>query len=240
MAVKNTLLGGTNWATKEFFRSQDLNDTFDAAVNKVRTLTAFWLNDELYDVYDDFESYTAGDFTTNSNWTVSLSTTLLGQATASIGTSNSVTGTSNKILTITARGDAGVSTGGSATVVLTSLQIPNNKHVYIPIVKGGFVSTTGSPSNPQEIQIKLGTGSYIDVFMAPGTNERHRGDVPTYFLIIYKGGNLFDIYYGPRKIATNYSSTTSNFQIRIYGNGVNGTNQNLKIGDILLSKGTVN
>jgi hypothetical protein len=56
MVIKNTTLGGTDW-TQERIKAEDLNDTFNAMASKVNTLSAFWLNSELYDVYDDFESF---------------------------------------------------------------------------------------------------------------------------------------------------------------------------------------
>lgn len=55
MAIKNTALGGTDWGAEEAINNTDLNDTIDAAVSKIQQLSAFWLNDELYDVYDDFD-----------------------------------------------------------------------------------------------------------------------------------------------------------------------------------------
>ena len=58
MAIKNTNLGGTDWAFEESpVAAADLNDTFDAAVVALRTNPAFWLNSDTYDVYDDFNSY---------------------------------------------------------------------------------------------------------------------------------------------------------------------------------------
>ena len=55
MAIKNTAIGGTDW-TQERLKAEDLNDTFDAMASKVNTLSAFWLNSDLYDVYDNFNT----------------------------------------------------------------------------------------------------------------------------------------------------------------------------------------
>ena len=71
MAIKNTNLGGTDWVTDETLYSADLNDTFDAAFEKIQTISNFWLNSDLYSVYDDMESYSIGAFTTNAKWSVS-------------------------------------------------------------------------------------------------------------------------------------------------------------------------
>lgn len=58
MAVKNTNLGGTDWAFKDNLESQDLNDTFNALTEKIQTLSAFWLNPDLSQPYLDLSTQT--------------------------------------------------------------------------------------------------------------------------------------------------------------------------------------
>ena len=114
MAIRNASLGGSDWGNEEL-TSTDLNDTFDAVVNKVQTLSAFWLNSDLYDVYDDFDSYSTGAFTTNTNWTVSLSQTGYEIAYANISNTQNAGGSTNELHLYTGRtfSNSGSSTSNS-------------------------------------------------------------------------------------------------------------------------------
>jgi len=105
MAIRNIELGGaSDWSDGQVLDDDDLNDTFDAVSDRSQSLSAFWLNTDLYAVWDDFEDETLGTYTTDTEWTITITT---AGATAT-GTADIIVGTINaggKELRLSATGD---------------------------------------------------------------------------------------------------------------------------------------
>jgi len=133
MTVKNINLGGaSNWVSLENLSSTDLNDTFNAAFNKIQTLTNFWLNAELHTVYDDFTGYSTGAMATNTNWTVTASSTGTGGTvtnSCTVVASNLAGGTSGRELELYADVD-GSGVARTSTIEVTSKLLADNKHKH--------------------------------------------------------------------------------------------------------------
>ena len=238
MAIRNTELGGTDWENGEILEAPDLNDTFDAGTSKIQTLTAFWLNDELYDVYDDFDSYSTGAFTTNAKWDVSTSG---GGISGGSGSTNieivesQNAGGVGKELYIRAQAQVFSSSGSSRTVDITSLQIPKNVHTFARIRTDVIQSRFASGSVVQ-------TGGYTIDFGFP-QDTQHTGLSPRYhrFLAIAKGDDKYDVYVGGRKAGDNITNSTGQWQFKVTAasGSSNGHEWRVYIDDVRVSKSSV-
>ena len=186
MAIKNDLLGGTDWIDTEVGEAVDLNDTFDAAVAKIQTLTVFWLNSFLYTVYDDFGS---GPLDTDK-WTVNAGTV------AWSNTNNA--GNTTGEMKITGTGTNGI---------VESDAIPTNRHIH-------FNWAADHESTSQTCYVDLGnaTDGWTRYTVMAGTDI---GPVQLgHFLIIAKGSNQYDIYNGGKRLATDLTKANG-MQIKL-------------------------
>lgn len=210
MAIRTVALGGTDW-TSEILDSADLNDTIAALWDKVKTLTCFWLNSDLYDVYDDFNSYSTAAFPTNSKWTI--------------------TGTANITATTNAGGDtkelqviASHTGSGSATSTAKSILLADNKHtfarLYASTTRSGVDNaTTGSG------QVRFGnTGSYFSFLT--GTNAG-TDSATSSVMVINTGTDAYDLYLGGKVVAsyTSVAAVDAQLEIRAYADGATSATQ---------------
>lgn len=210
MAIKNTLLGGTDWVGKEHFKSEDLNDTFNALTGKIQTLSAFWLNDELYDVYDDFESYDVGSFTTNDKWDVTISASPSCVAETTIELSTQAGGTSKELrLNSATTGTANT----NAQVTVSTNNLEQGKHFYC---KCRFVQNKGGTTETyQNLHTAIITFSGTNYALVNEAILGYRGDVPGDLLshifevkVISKGVNNYDFYVNQILVGSNINTTT--------------------------------
>jgi hypothetical protein len=231
---------GNNVLEREVVKAEDMNDTIDAMVNKVQTLTAFWLNSELYDIYDDFDSYSTGTFTTNDKWTVTATKTGSGAAISNISILESqLAGGSGKELYI--RSQANLSGGNTAgmNVKVETKEFPKNRHIFARIRSKVEQSRIATSS---EVRLVFGGTNYVFDFGfeqdVQHTNMPHR-----YFNlnVIAKGNDLYDIYIGGFKVAENKENTTGQWalEVRASGNTSNGHDWRVHFDDVLYSKGEV-
>jgi hypothetical protein len=232
MAIRNTALGGTDWSANELgLSSTDLNDTFDSLVTKVSGLSTFWLNTFLTTVYDDFDSYGTGTFVTNTAW---LATTTIsgGSAVAQITAETSTeAGGSGKELKMYA---VGASSAHFGTCSVETKTATANTHksckMKLSITSGGL-----SASN-HVVKLTFNATDYTLV----NVNGADNINVTAYpnFLIHAKGSNLYDIYAGNTRLATDVNASDPDFKISL----VSGTNTDecvLYIDDVVESSGTV-
>ena len=192
MAIKNTELGGTDWAPGEFLNSTDLNDTFDAAYAYLQKLSNFWLNSDLYDAYDDFESYSLGAFTTNSKWTVGSVT---GDGTVTIVSDDTPTGSTSKVLQL----DIGDGDTSASNVTVNTILLADNKHKHIKCaLKSSQNSSSGSEWG--NIAVKLGSSGteYNLLEESPEGNNSILSELYFDVSVVAKGSGDYDLYFGGR------------------------------------------
>lgn len=185
------------------------------ALNYIDTVTGgsgvWFLDENSYDYYDDFEDYSIGSFTTNSKWTVSLSST-----TATIESSGGF-----KQLKLT---------GGGTATIDTNTDFQQGKEYWFSIyIYGANGTQTGGGVS---FGVRVNGGSFT-TFTSIGINANGAAQCEIYVLATYNENNLWDIYVGGSKVISDQSTITS---IGLYftrgGDGV-GT---LIIRDVLMSK----
>ena len=236
MAIRNVGLGGaTDWSNGEILEAPDLNDTFDAGTSKIQTLTAFWLNPDLYDVYDDFESYSIGAFTTNAKWLVEDIIGGSGGSSSAIEITNSTNaGGSGKELYIRAQANLS-GTSRTRDVRLTTQDLPKNHHFF------GRVMTQVIQSRFASNAVVQFAGQTMDFGF--GQDVQHTGLGPRYhnFNVIAKGNDLYDVYLGGRRVLNNHSNPSGQWTFRVYavGNSSNGHEWVTYLDDIRVSKSAV-
>ena len=239
MAIRGSALGGTDWGN-EGLTYTDLNDTFNALTNKVQTLTTFWLNSDLYEVYDDFESYSTGNFETNAKWDITI--TLTSGGTGNYGTStiesSTAAGGTGKELKLFAYGNYQYSGYRNATVTAVSNDLPSNKHVFTRLYYGNNNARWASNS-----VIQVGLNSYQTIYQIPSNVDSQVSYpfVNSLLLVIAKGGNYYDVYVGGKLIQSNVYTTSPQLQFRVFSQSGNstGSRSQLHIDDVRISKGSV-
>lgn len=221
MAIR-VISGGSDFTDDEVIKSADVNDTIDELYNLAANNPAFWLNSNFYDVYDDFESYGTGTFTTNSKWTVS--------GTASIVTSTNAGGTGD---------ECRLGTNTTQTHYIESKTLSVDKHKFFRL---GFANgTKGSASNnvTLTISVTLG-GSTASVLVVDGADNTTITSGGICVLIVALGSDQYDVYAGGKKIIS--AVTDIDPQIRITFNQQQVTNTDttyLYVDDVVESKNTI-
>ena len=215
---------------REVVKAVDINDTFDALVDKVQTLTTFWLNDELYDVYDDFSFYSvSSNIVTNSLWEVTLSAPGASNAFVTVETSTIPTVT-GKVARVRSQGvQAG--TTSTATARLKPILNVNDKHYAF------LLRYYGSRTfNSHVARIDYNGGN----FTFPSIASQSTIDL-SYFVYIIAKGDSYDIYVNGFKHATvaNTELQLSFFTSMGGSNTSGGGNVYLEVEPLKLSKGTV-
>lgn len=236
MAIKNTALGGTDWANDEEVDATDLNDTFDAALSKIQTLSAFWLNSDLYDVYDDFDSYSTGTFSTNSKWDISNSTTGTATATTTIEAST-FAGGSNQEMKMFSSSNNAFSSGGSN--LAKSIDLTADTHKFFRV----FCSYSGSGSDqPGTAYLRIsfdGGSTYHNIFTYNLNDDSGLG-VTSSVLVVAKGSDEYDCYIGGKMVQ---NLTDASFEIWINSScgtsGIQTRSLSTYIDDVRESKGII-
>ena len=194
MAIKNTKLGGTDWSG-EATTDYDLNDTFDAAADYITGLTSFWLNTDLYDVYDDFDGESTGAFTTNTNWTITAASGGGGANGYADIVDPSTMGT-GKMLTIKADDD-GAGGPHTASLTATAKNLTDNLHTYCKWhIRSDAVTENGTLKGT----IKVGNAidGYTTIVELSGISGGGAVQAMTYtgdLFIVAKGSNVYDVYW---------------------------------------------
>lgn len=185
-------------AEKEVFTSTDVNDTFDALFVKVQTLSTFWLNSDLYSVYDNFNSYTTGAITSNTNWTFT--------GTAEISaTTNAGGDTKELLLTATAPATSTV------TATASTKLLNDNRHTFARI----YISTNGISNNTISgfAAVRFAnTGSYYNI-LNWGTTGVQAQTVVSNIMVHCTGSGNYDLYIGGKKMASYSGVSAANAQI---------------------------
>ena len=229
MAIRNDLLGGTDWTTNEKpLKAVDLNDTFDAAATIVKQNPGFWLSSTLYDVYDDFDSETPGAFTTNTDWTISAS----GVGTATIVTSNNANGgsTGNELKL---GGDSG-SGSNAYTATATSINIVSNRHTHVRLA--GYYDQSTSSASYRTIQASFDGGTtYYSIL----NNRGERGSgcwAYSDFTVVAKGSDEYDLYGGGRLLASAVTIASPQLSVRMTAGAAYNGEGYLYVDDVVQNK----
>lgn len=234
MAIKNDLLGGTDWVDEGLVYT-DLNDTFDAVVEKIQSLSAFWLNSDLYDEYENFNSYSTGAFTTNTDWDVTLTGTY---AYSDIVASSNAGGTTNELR-------VGVQTRkgtGNKSAVVKSKTIDSNKHTFCRLY--GSMAAYKDDTTTYSISFDNGTTWYtVGSITAPNiTNASATGTFTSDMLVIAKGSDSYDIYIGGKKVGSNVSIAAPQIGFKVdcgYTDTSDGTSTYMYVDDIRQAKSEI-
>ena len=225
---------------------QDMNDTIDALSNKVNTLTAFWLNDELYDVYDDFDTYGTGESPSSSLWGTAISDT--GDATANVKTilteASTQTGNDTNELNMKITPD-NFDGGSNTTMTLTTTSFDTNKHAF-----GTFAFGGGQGIRAVAITMTVGAGNGTDGWsdttlpniIVSNDDIIDHNSLSNSILVIAKGSNTYDIYINSKKVFSDVSKPNG-LQLKFYhknqSDAGSGIGTYLKVGKLLQSKGSV-
>ena len=238
MAIKNTLLGGTDWVGKEHFKTEDLNDTFNALTEKIQTLTTFWLNDFLYDVYDDFESYDVGAFVSNDKWDVS--TTQEGGSLNCNIQASTINDTGKELYFNTDTWSG--STTYTNTVTVTSQLIQPNKHIFLKFATEVQAYSTTSAATVIGLKIKFGSQSFLNSFSLGAKDMNKTSKIYNTFFVVALGNNKYDVYLGSKKVFSDIEEITPQITLEIstFNTSATGRRAWAYIDDIYQSKHEVN
>ena len=241
MAIRNTELGGTDWVF-ETLNAVDLNDTFNAATEKIKTLSAFWLNDFLFDLYDDFEDYTTGVTPSSAKWGFSFSGVDGGVLTTGNGdaeiTTTILAGNDSKELRVIAY-PIDAYTQGDGLIEIK--QVSANKHIYIPLYFETFQTLPSATSSNLVSYIHISFDDESSYHPIIETLTRRGGKIEAWsdVLIVAKGGNEYDCYISNRKVQT-ITSTPSSLFLKFRGiRGDNTGNAFVHISNIKISKSVI-
>ena len=191
MAVRTIALGGTDWTDEEVLTHTDLNDTIDAMSSKVKTLSAFWLNSDLYEVYDNFNSYPTAAFTTNSLWTIT--------GTASIVESTNAGGDTKEFYAI--------SGAGATTKLLTE-----NRHTFVRMYTG---TQSRRADASAAVVCRFGnTGDYFSLNSQSAAGQPFAWALSCIYVINTADG-AYDLYIGGKKVASYSGVSAANAQLDI-------------------------
>jgi hypothetical protein len=196
MAIRSTTLGGSsNWSDSQTLTAADLNDTFDAAINQIRTNPCFWLSTFTSQTFDNFNSYTAGNTLSGTYWT----TTISSGGTATIVTSAEATGVGPRELLLNCPSD-------SDTAQVVSVTLTANRHYYAPLYFTSSRSSGGSASGDGHLYVSL--DNFATAYEVAHTNFQDDSSSTTTvssLLVIARGINTYDAYIGGRKALTSTS-----------------------------------
>ena len=205
MAIKNTKLGGTDWAIGDNIKAADMNDTVNALVDKVQSLSNFWLNSFLSDTYDDFSSYSVGTFTTNSKWNITLGKSIPETNPRAEIVSATTAGGTGKELQLIANTTGYGSSVKTSSATATTLSLVANRHTYCKLALDLNKNSSAYYAR-QTVQFGNATDGWSTVFTRNGaTNTSNIGQILTSVLVVARGGNLYDVYYAGKLMLSSVS-----------------------------------
>lgn len=225
MAIKNTLLGGTDWTTSSQLNAADLNDTMDAAANYIKTLSTFYLNSFLYSVYDDFESYSVGAFTTNSLWDVSSSGS--GTFTTEIVSGTSAGGSGKELQSTS----ASTSGGQSGYTLVKAIALSANKHTFIRLYCS-LSSSGAANAHTSSVQISFDRGSTYHDAANSSTPDDYSFFALSQIMTVATGSNNYDCYIGGKRVQQVSDATFQIWFRADRSNSQSGTQARFAIDDV--------
>lgn len=172
---------------------------------------AFWLDSGYYTTYDDFEEYPTGPMSTNSKWTVTLSS-----GSSTVVTSANAGGSGNELFF---RAISPAFDNAYYDVILQSNNIPANRHVYL---KTRYQASTYMGNDQTAyFAFKIGSGgTYENIFVF--TSQDGHGTMLAYpqILMVALGSYKYDVYTGGKKIISSYDASGDNqIYIRLSSSG---------------------
>jgi len=175
----------------------------------------FWLDSELYDVYDDFSSYSTGTLSTNTNWTIIDADTY---GTATIVTSANAGGDGTQELDLSAIAhDYGGGNYQTETVEIRTNLLGVDKHKYF--FMKCFAAEYSSAWDGGTIQIKIGSsGTYYTLLtVSSGGANGSYGNVTTLssIIVIAKGSNTYDLFFNGNLIASSITEVNPQIYIKV-------------------------
>lgn len=239
MAIINTILGGTDLASSSYLKAVDLNDTFNAAANVVKGVTAFWMNTYTRTLFDDFSGYTVGSGIVNAKYTVASSTsgTCAHAATFINRSSTNAGGSAYECEMYSASTNSG-SNPGNTTETITINNLTANKHKHLKLYFSIAIGYNASYTATATFKVSFDGGSnYYDI----ATNSSSSTATGwTNITMIAKGSNNFDCYVGDKlKQNTTQATPTIMFQIYTTTTGNNSGAVTANIADIYESSGSI-
>jgi hypothetical protein len=237
--------GELNLATKSSASALNNSIFIDSSDNKLKfkdnsgnvgpfaSITPWYLDSNAYDVYDDFESYGLGTFTTNAKWTVTNYISNANYAATTTIVNNGYSASSGKDIKLYAYQTASVS--GNCYADITTINLSANKHKYFVCRDDGNSTDTAFTISSQSI---FGGQTYT-IFNR--TNTDGSFSIYAEILIIAKGSDQYDIYINGVLVG---SVTSGSIQISIRANkstagSNNGGQATIHIPFILESKASV-
>lgn len=235
MAIRNDNLGGTDWTSGENnLKADDLNDTFDAAVDVLQQSPCFYLTSTLYDVYDDFNSDTPTDPPDVSKWTVTPDLDTANSGTCTVTNTQNAGGTTNELtVTIT---KTGAGTPRRSYEWAKAIALTADRHTWMRVAYR--ISDTSSSGSSYPV-VSFDGGSTIHPLVSVG-DETKMSLSYNNILVVAKGSDEYDCYIGGKLIQ---NVTDSSFEIWLSPTtnyGVSGVYSYLYIDDVRQSKTSVN
>jgi len=183
-------------AEKEIILTADVNDTFDAAVDLIQQNPCFWLNSELYDVYDDFNSDTPTDPPDVSKWTITISLDGLGgvTGTGTVVNSQYAGGTTNELRLYLNKTGAGTPT--TSYVWGKAIALTANRHTWMRIAYSGL-GQYSSANSTTYVSFDNASTSHA---LCTVSDETHLGISTNSVMVVAKGGDDYDCYVGGKLV----------------------------------------
>lgn len=218
-------------AEKEILFSDDLNDTLDELGNKINTLTMFWLNSDLYETLDDFESYSTGAFTSTGDWTITASGT----------------GTTSEIVSSTNSGGTGKElhikvTSSSGSVSADYAGFDANHHAHCKIGMSFIADSNTGVNSTTVVRFYVGS-TYVVLFEKINQGELWSTEGSVINLdvkVVALGSNQYDVYVGGKKAASSITEATPT--LKFYVNAADDATSStaeMWVDDIRQSRGSV-
>ena len=157
-----------------------------------------------YIVYDDFESYGLGAFSSNDWWDVDTT----GGGTVTISNQNEVTGTANKVLKLHAYQSA-VLGSESCFVDSASTMFVANKYYWADLYCYSHQSAIGGSGSQQ---VRINTTNYlIHTLSISDTRADRYGSsyCRSSLLVVRNSSGLWDAYVGGYKVVSDLTEITS-------------------------------
>ena len=200
MAIKNTPLGGADWATTDYASAADFNDTFDAAYNLLVKNARFWDVSTLRTLYDDCGS---GAATFSTLWTAS------GSGTHSESyTNTSIAGGTAYEMDLTCGGAAGSHVTKAVTVSATA-----NRSYHFRVACGVTATGTGGANGTAAIYFVLRDNAGVDQNYLIGdynfTGVVSTNTVYTDITIVRTAADTYDVFAGGKKIVSGGTTQAS-------------------------------
>ncbi len=237
MAIKNTALGGTDWVDNDYMSATDVNDTFDAAVDKIKSLSAFWLNSFLFDTYDNFDSYSVGAWVNNSLWTYANSGDASNSTRSITVASTTFAGGSGKEIVFSVNINGGTGGAWSCADFYTPT-VTANRHWFARINQA--LVTAGSSTNGQKVEFSI-NGTNFDILASVDSNGGSGTNSGYCSLFVQaKGSDAYDIWFGGKLIrSVTTASPVIFFRVGAYANAASSQTATVRLDDVYYSKADV-